>query len=260
MTLLSLTDIVATARLRVPALTLRAGITVVVGDNGAGKSTLLDLLAGVLRPDHGVVDLDGIGLSSLTHSARAAQIASLGQYTALVPQLTGEARIAQGLVPRRGPRAALDDLSRAAAHAVAAELGVQSLLSRRLGSLSGGQRQRLHVGRALVDDRASVIILDEPFAGLDDGATALLVAALHRRADHRVMVVSVHDLGIALALSGRLLGVRGGEIVADTAVEALLDPTNAAPENADRIFSDPVRVVRDGEFVGVLRRQRSGTS
>jgi len=252
---LTLTDVVVTAhqgvRLRVPALTIRAGITVVVGDNGAGKSTLLDVLAGVLRPTSGTVDVDGTPLSSLSPAERARRIASLGQQPPLVPGLTGAARIAQGLVPRRGAGAAVDDVVTARVHAVATALGVSSLLSRPLGTLSGGQRQRLHLARALIDDDATALLLDEPFAGLDDGATALVITALQQRAA-RVVVVSVHDLGIAVALGGRLLGVRAGEIVVDTDVASLVDPANA---NADRIFSDPVRVVSADGFVGVLRRR-----
>lgn len=239
-------------RLRVAALTLRAGITVVVGDNGAGKSTLLDVAAGVLRPERGRVDLNDTPLLSLSPRDRARGIASLGQQPLLVAGLIGEARIAQGLVPRRGPGAALDDVSRAGVHAVAVELGVQSLLARPLGSMSGGQRQRLHVARALVDDQATAIILDEPFAGLDDSAVALVVAALRARRD-KIVVLSVHDLGVAMALRGRMLGVRAGEIVVDADVAALAG--SGESENADRIFVDPVRVVVDGDFVGVLRRR-----
>lgn len=245
------------ARLQVKALTLTPGITVVVGDNGAGKSTLLDTLAGVLKPTAGQVFVDDdaghrLDVHAIPPRQRARCISSLGQQPPVVQGLLASERIAQGLVPRRGADARLDDATRRRVADVAHELGIADLLSSPLHQLSGGQRQRVHVARALVDHEAAVVVLDEPFAGLDDAASGLLIAALRRR-HQQLVVLSVHDLGLAVALNGRLLGVRAGQLVVDSTTEALLSPTN---EDAARIFADPVRVIVDGDAVGVLRRRR----
>jgi iron complex transport system ATP-binding protein len=244
-------------RLHITALTLDAGLCIVVGDNGAGKSTFLDTVAGVLKPTAGRVFVDvahrgRFDVHALPARQRAQHISSLGQQPPVVVGLSAVERIAQGLVPRRGPDARLDDATRRRVVDVAAELGIAGMLSSPLSQLSGGQRQRVHVARALVDHEADIVILDEPFAGLDDAASSLLVAALRRR-HHQLVVVSVHDLGLAVALGGCLLGLRAGQLVVDSTTESLLDPAN---ENAARIFADPVRVIVDGDAIGVLRRRR----
>ena len=243
---LRLQDVVVAGRLTVSSLTLVPGLTVVVGDNGAGKSTLLDLCAGVVRPGAGGLFLDDVPLFTLPARTRAQRIASLGQRPQAAPGLLVHERIAQGLVARRGS-GVVDGAIVARIEAVAAELGVDGLLTRPLTALSGGQRQRVHVARALIDDDADAIVLDEPFTGLDDRASWLLVQALVRRRD-RLVVVSVHDLSVAVLLGGRLLGLKDGSVVID-------GPLPDAVEAADRLGGAAARVVRDGEWFGLLRRQ-----
>jgi ABC-type cobalamin/Fe3+-siderophores transport system ATPase subunit len=249
-------------RLRVPHLSLTPGVVVVVGENGAGKSTLLDVLCGRVDVDAGRVVVRGVGavvgnvdgahdLAELRPQARARLVASLAQEPPPLPDLTVAARIAMGLMPRRGVDvdiAADDPAVVAAARAV----DVVHLLSRRMGALSGGERRRAHLARALVDVDAAVVVVDEPFAGLDAAATASAVAALRARAATSVVVVSVHDVAVALALGGRLLGLKhedgAGVIVVD-------GPLPDALKGAAPVWGD-VKVVDDGDYVGVLVRRR----
>lgn len=241
-------------RLRVPRLSLTPGVVVVVGENGAGKSTLLDVIAGRVAVDGGRVVVrvgdSAHDLAALRPQARARLVASLAQEPPPLPELTVAARIAMGLMPRRGVDvdvAADDPAVVAAARAV----DVAHLLSRRMGALSGGERRRAHLARALVDVVAPVVVVDEPFAGLDAAATACAVAALRARAATSVVVVSVHDVAVALALGGRLLGLKhtdgAGAIVVDGALPEALK--SAAP-----VWGD-VKVVDDGDYVGVLVRR-----
>jgi iron complex transport system ATP-binding protein len=250
MSVLRVVDVVVGApvpRLQVPSLELGPGLTVVVGENGAGKSTLLDVAAGVLAPTTGAVLLDGSPLSTRTPSARARVIASLGQRPRSAPWLRVDERIAQGLAPRLGARATPDHP--AVAHVLEA-LALGALRHRTLTSLSGGEQQRAHIGRALVDSDAGVVLLDEPFAGLDEGATALVVAVLQARAGAgAAVVVSVHDLGLAALLGGRVLGVANGRVAVDGTGAAAL-------EAAAALLGGRVSVVDDGVSVGVLRRRQ----
>jgi iron complex transport system ATP-binding protein len=248
---LTLRDVVVDGRLDVPHLSVGPGLLVVVGENGAGKSTLLDVLAGIVAPNTGTARVDGVSLSSLSPRARACRIASLGQRDEVLGDVLVAERIAAGLAPRRGLSALFDDEASSAVAVVAAEMGIEPLLHRRGDALSGGQRRRVSLARTLVDDSVRVLVLDEPFAGLDVQSTHLVVSALRKRAANgHIVVVSVHDVATALALGGRLLGLRTGTIVVDGALPEILP-------HATAVWGD-VRVVVDGAWVGVLHR-REGT-
>jgi len=234
-------------RLRVDSLDLGPGLVVVVGENGAGKSTLLDVLAGLLRPTTGRVLLDDVALSARSPVERARCVASLGQRPRAAPWLRVRERIAQGLIPRLGAGPPASSRVERAVVDVTTRLGVDALLDRPLAALSGGEQQRAHLGRALIDDEAGVLLLDEPFAGLDEAGSALLVAALRARADAgAVVVVSVHDLGLAALLGGRVLGLQAGRVVVD-------GDDIAGLEAAATLLGPGLRVVRVDGAVGVLR-------
>lgn len=221
---LAATGLLVPGRLDVAHLVLRPGeVTVVVGENGAGKSTLLDSLAGILHPQAGIVQLEGRDIRSLDVRERAQRMASLGQGDPPLEDLLVVERIAQGLVPRRGPRALLDAATLTRVDAVANDVDVVPLLQRRLGTLSAGERRRVHLARALVDPAAQVILLDEPFSGLDLRVTRALHGVLRRRAETSIVVVSVHDLTVALTIGDRLLGLRAGSLVVDGALPGALD-------------------------------------
>jgi iron complex transport system ATP-binding protein len=246
----------ARPRLKVDALALDVGLVVLIGKNGAGKSTLLDVCAGVLRPDVGVVSVDGVDLRGLSARARSQRIASLGQRPQAALGITVFARIAQGLAPRRGPDAAVNDDSAAAVYAIAAAVGITDFLDARLDEISGGEAQRTHIARALVDDSARCVILDEPLAGLDEAAALAVVAVLRARARHQLVMLSIHDVGMAALCGGRVLGLNDGELAFD--VDSV-DGSSAVAlnEHAERLLGSPLRVVDEEGWVGVTRRRPS---
>jgi iron complex transport system ATP-binding protein len=209
-------------------LEVRAGeVVALVGENGAGKTTLLDVLAGLRRPDEGAVEVRGQPLLSLPPRERARKVASLDQEDAAAPELSVEARIGHGLVPRRGASSLLDDDARARIARVAEELGVAELSTRRLRELSGGERRRVEVARALVDDEVPCVLLDEPHAGIDVRNQPIVSAALRRRASEgAALVVSVHDLTVALRLAHRVVGIKEGRLVVDAPVDDAFTPEN----------------------------------
>ena len=248
--ILRINDVSVVRRLHDVTLDLGPGLTVVIGENGAGKSTLLDVLAGILAPSSGTVSLcesehaadDAAGaqdslvmgaahdadLRTLSPRQRARRIASLGQES-IDHDTTVLERIAQGLAPRRGSGALVDDLARVKVLAIARALGVDALLERDVDQLSSGQRRRVDVARALVDDEAACVIVDEPHAAVDIKHQGMVSLALVERARAgTIVIVSVHDLGIAATIADRIIGLRDGRVVVDDGGEAAL--TSASVE------------------------------
>ncbi len=191
------------------ALTAAPGqVVAVVGPNGAGKTTLLRAVAGLVPVD-GELRLGG---ASWVHPPRLVQQRRVGfvlQDRSLFPHLTALANVAFGLRTR--------GLSRreAETHALAwlERLGVGELAARRPRALSGGQAQRVAIARALASD-PEVLLLDEPFAGLDVGvATALRVElARHLAAYRGVTLLVTHDALDALTLADHVVVLDAGRV------------------------------------------------
>jgi len=175
-------------------------VLAVLGPNGAGKSTLLRLLAGLARPSAGRVRIGGGG----DRRRVRGRVGYVGHATFLYPNLTAR----ENLVFAGRLYAVAEPARRA--DALLAEQGLEALAGRPAGSLSRGQAQRLAIARGLVHD-PPVVLLDEPFTGLDPTSADRLggrVRAL--AAAGRAVVLVTHDLAQAAALGDRaLLLVRG---------------------------------------------------
>jgi len=179
-------------------LELSAGeIVALLGPNGAGKSTLLDALTGAVEASAGAVERAGrvaIALQSpdLAHRRVLANVElALAWWGVARDQRERRARAALGL------------------------LGVEELADRQAASLSGGERRRVHLARALAVE-PDVLLLDEPFAGLDAEARTRLLedtVSVLRSADRATLVV-VHDRGDAWALADRIAIMIEGRLVA----------------------------------------------
>jgi len=185
--------------------TVREGETVLVlGANGSGKSTLAWLLAGLLHPTEGEVLLDG---DAATRHVGAVGLAfQHARLQLLRPTVRGELAV---VAPDEG------SLVRALA-----EVGLDaSIAGRPIDALSGGQQRRALLARLLATG-TRVLVLDEPFAGLDDDARVALAQVLARlRATRAVATVVVsHDLDDAVPFADRVVGLRDGRLVLDEPV------------------------------------------
>jgi molybdate transport system ATP-binding protein len=203
------------ARLEVPGrlraeVTAEAGeVVAVIGPNGAGKSTLLRALAGLV-PSRGEISVDGESWSRPPRPVRDRSVGMAFQGQKLFPHLGALDNVAFGPrsrgVPRdRADRGARDWLDR---------FGIGDLGGRRPGQLSGGQAQRVSIARALATD-PRLLLLDEPFAGLDIGiATALrLELARHLTSYDGITLLVTHDAIDALTLADRVWVLDAGEVV-----------------------------------------------
>jgi molybdate transport system ATP-binding protein len=142
------------------------GVTVVQAPSAPAKTTLLRLLAGIIRPQTGLITLDGRTLTDTTTGTVVPpyqrNIAILFQEYALFPHLDVSANIAFGLRARKIPRE--ERASRVAR--MLERFDITTLTHARVTELSGGQRQRVALARALVIEPAA-LLLDEPLAALD---------------------------------------------------------------------------------------------
>jgi ABC-type sulfate/molybdate transport systems ATPase subunit len=186
---------------------LRAGeIVALLGPNGAGKSTLLDALAGALPASEGRIERQGrVGI--------ALQSPDLARRTVFQ-------NVTLALAWWGVPRAERSERAREALRAI----GAEHLARRRAATLSGGERRRVHLARAIAVS-PDVLMLDEPFAGLDAEVRAnLLEDALSAlRSTTRATLVVVHDRAEAWALADRLLILIDGRLVASGPPRELLE-------------------------------------
>lgn len=205
----------------------------VVGPNGSGKSTLLKGLAGALSPLEGSVDLAGI---------KPRDIAYLPQDHGVdrtFPITIGEL-VNLGLWGRRGLFGAISKADHHQVHHALEAVGLAGFEDRGVGQVSGGQLQRALFARVLVQD-ARLILLDEPFAALDERTTGDLIALIQRwPGEGRTVVMVLHDLEVVRrTCSDTLLLAR--EKVAWGPTEEVLAPANllAARRLSEAWSEDP---------------------
>ena len=155
-----------------------------MGPSGVGKSTLLHVLAGVLTPTSGSVQM-----------SRAASCVSVFQTPFGAPQLSVREHVTLPLL-RRGLR---ESEARGRVDSCLTALGLGAIRERRLAELSGGQAQRLMLARALAC-QPDVLLVDEPTAQLDRTSAAEVIEALSQLRGYGVItVIATHDFDVAAA-------------------------------------------------------------
>jgi zinc/manganese transport system ATP-binding protein len=194
-----------------------ASMTAVVGPNGAGKSSLLKALAGIVRPISGQVSCAALARHRLAYLPQQAE------FDRSFPITVGEL-VALGDWRNFGSVRELPPRLAAGVHEAVATVGLEAFIDRQIAELSVGQFQRALFARLVLQD-ADVILLDEPFAALDESTTDDLLGLLQRwQAKGQTIVAVLHDLDrVRLHFPSTLLLARSPIAWGDTALALSAD-------------------------------------
>ncbi|RKR06816.1 molybdate transport system ATP-binding protein [Kushneria sinocarnis] len=193
------------------------GVTALFGESGSGKTSLLRLMAGLDRPDRGVIRLDG---ETLVDTGRGVWVPPHRRRLGVVFQ---EARLFPHYRVRGNLRYALHASMQGEFERIVALLGIGHLLDRMPGSLSGGEARRVSIGRALLSG-PRLLLMDEPLTGLDGARKQELldyIARLAREVEIPIIFVS-HDTDELMAVATRLALVEQGRIIASGELDDML--------------------------------------
>ncbi|MCH2138057.1 MAG: ABC transporter ATP-binding protein [Phycisphaerales bacterium] len=189
----------------------RGRVTGMLGPNGAGKTTTLRMLCGVLQPDAGTVEVDGVRMDVHPQQAKAA----MGWLPDAAPAW-GEMRVTQWI----DLHATLHGHGADRMDTVLEACALQDVRHRLIGNLSRGFRQRVALAAALVHDPA-VLVLDEPGTGLDPIQQQAFRALIATLAEDRAVLLSTHQLADAQAMCDDLVMIAAGRVVKAGPIGAL---------------------------------------
>jgi nitrate/nitrite transport system ATP-binding protein len=227
----------------------------ILGFSGSGKTTLLSILAGLLAPDAGAVELDG-----RPAPGPGPERGVVFQSYALLPWLSvlGNVQLAVDAVGRGRSRAE----RRARAEALVALVGLEAAREKRPGELSGGMRQRVAVARALALD-PRILLLDEPLGALDALTRAGLQQEIARiwERDRKSVVLVTNDVDEAILLADRIVPLTPGPraTLGPSFRVALPRPRERAALNHDPAFKK-LRNELTAHLLGLAARRADAAS
>ena len=201
------------------SLDVSPGVFGLLGPNGAGKTTLMKILAALLEPDAGTVEMNGFDLIGRKDKTRRL-LGYLPQDFGLYPALTAEQMLdyfakLKGVVDKDERRNLID--------ALLERVNLSSARKQRLGGFSGGMRQRLGIAQALIG-QPQLIIVDEPTAGLDPEERNRFLNLLAETAgDDAVVILSTHIVSDVSSVCSQLAVIRRGAILASSTPQQAID-------------------------------------
>lgn len=219
-------------------LTVRAGERVaLLGASGAGKSTLLDVIAGLVQPTSGSVEVLDTRIAELGERAlrrHRARVGVVRQHHGLPASFRVIHNVNGGRLGSWSTPRALASLikphGRGDVDRALSAVGLDGLADRRTGDLSGGQQQRVAVARSVLQ-RPALLLADEPVSAVDPKlSNDVLTLVCDRSATERTTVVSLHDPGLARQHVDRVIGLRLGRMVFD------VDPHDLSNELLDALY------------------------
>lgn len=206
------------------SLLLRSGeMVVLLGANGAAKTTLLRLIATQIKPESGRLLLNGSDVASLSRRTLAQTIAYMPQHEDRTSLLTVTDVVALGRMPHCGWWTPLSRHDNSCIEAAITATGLASLRERPILQLSGGEWRRMILARAIAQD-ASVLILDEPIAGLDLKYQYEVLDKVRTLTKEKqlVTIVTLHDFNMAAMFADRVAVLHDGRLLAIGKAEEVL--------------------------------------
>ncbi|MCW9709165.1 ATP-binding cassette domain-containing protein [Fodinibius salsisoli] len=204
----------------------------IMGHSGAGKTTLLKILAGLIKPDHGQLYINGKPWMDTEKGIylppQKRNIGFVFQEYALFPNMT---------VQQNLEFAFSDRINQSRLRAIIEMLGIASVSSQKPATLSGGQKQRVALGRALIRD-PDLLLLDEPLSALDPAMRGQLQKDLKRitsQFDGTIVLVSHNPIEL-IELTDRAIILENGTITADGRPSQLLSRGASAKAGAAKII------------------------
>lgn len=254
----------------------RGTITSLIGPNGAGKSTFFNLVTGFDKPDTGTWTFEGQSLTGLPayRIARRGMVRTF-QLTKALMRLTALENVMLGATQQRGERFLVSLVPplwkrqeaeiRERADELLERFNLAHMRDEFAGTMSGGQRKLLEMARALMV-HPSMLMLDEPMAGVNPALTQSLLGHIEELRDDGMTIVLVeHDMDVVMGISdwvacmaqGRLIAEgTPDQIRADTAViDAYLGSTRSLPE-ADRTRAPGATAIPEHHTEGTEEEQR----
>jgi heme exporter protein A len=213
-----------------------------MGANGAGKTTLLRLAAGLAVPTSGTVTLAGVDLRKAGPGLRR-MIGWVSHESMLYADLSGRDNLMfhARLFGVANPEARINELADA--------LDLHRVLDRPAGVLSRGNRQRLTLARALLHG-PDVLLLDEPFTGLDEASSTRLVGLLNDLHDHgRTIILTVHEISRAYEGAERLVVIENGVVGTDRMLTSEAAAVFAMPSLHDELMRTSTELIENTETV-----------
>lgn len=195
-------------------------LTCLIGENGIGKSTLLKTLTGFLPKLKGNLLLDNRDIHDFSQQQLARQVSIVLTQRPDVQNLTTEEIIGLGRSPYTGFFGRLRAEDRVIVEDAIVAVGIEKLRGRMIQTLSDGERQKVMIAKALAQ-QTPVILLDEPTAFLDFPSKAETFQSLRRMAHERdkLILLSTHDLDLAVRFADRLLEVKNNALQAVSAAD-----------------------------------------
>ena len=204
-------------------LTIHEGeFVTVIGGNGAGKSTLLNAIAGVWKPDYGMIEIDGVDVTNMSEYKRAKYLGRVFQdpMKGTSPDMEIQENLA--IASKRGVKRSFrrgvrkDNRKEYQQLLATLELGLESRLSTKVGLLSGGQRQAVTLLMATLN-RPKLLLLDEHTAALDPKTAAKVLHLTNKivSENNLTTLMITHNMHDAITYGNRLIMMHEGKILID---------------------------------------------